>query len=256
MATHLPLGSFSYFGSNASGDMKKLSNFFACPVRLTRADLVSTPVLSTLVPDLSEWLGADGLVFPSSEHLWQALKARNAPTLRRFAVGGDLAILSPGLFQRTTLLAQARKVWRGKGDTIVSLKKLDGASLKKVVYWEKRGVGIAAKLASKEAYGQTLELGPEHMDYARETLAPDVERAIWLLVLRLKFEQNPALGDLLLSTQGHTLVEFDKAGARLDGPVKVKWGAYVDPTTHCLRGQNVMGTYLMATRDILAGNAQ
>ena len=193
------------------------------------------------MPELKGWLGPEGQVFPSSEHLWQALKAKNLRTFLRFTVGGDFGSWAPDVFVRTTLRNKVKNL---------SARKALLLGQSKVVHWaKKQNIGILAKIAANSEYAADLQLDEiGDMNYAREHLPDDVERAVWLAILKQKYSQDPLLQLLLTNTGDEMLVEFEKAAART--PSKVKWGGCISPSG-VLLGRNVMGTYLMATRAAL-----
>ena len=212
-----------YFGSGQARPLALLSNFAAAPIHLSALTL---PVsLKRLAPDWPAWLGLRGRTFPSSEHVWQALKAYDQETFEAFCDDGRFttveAVFLP-LFGRDPPKAQ-----------------------RKILYWTSRGmVGIAAKMAVNPKYWAALGLGRKAILVGREQLDPDLERDVWLAILRAKFEQNPALAEVLCGTgEGTTLVEFDRCAG-----VATYWGARRDHTTGQIIGRNVMGQYLMALR--------
>ncbi len=220
---------YVYFSSGASA-LRALSNFHECVITLMRAQVPAVfelvcPLVRSYFPDK----GAP-LVFASSEHLWQALKALDRATFLRFTADGDLGSLTSTFFQRV-------------------FPRLGAEQLQtKVRYWAQRQcVGIVPKMAANEDHAKKLGL-VDHMDFGREHLEPLVERTCWLAILKLKFNQNPALRAVLLSTRGKLLVEY----SRFASPDHHEhWAAKVDPATATLWGDNAMGKYVTATRESL-----
>jgi predicted NAD-dependent protein-ADP-ribosyltransferase YbiA (DUF1768 family) len=166
----------------------------------------------------------DVVLFNSSEHVWQALKATTALVFNRFTTDGDIGTWSQSIFTATK---------------------------KKMPYWKKKhGIGIQAKLAANSKHGKALRLGPTAMDYWREKPATlEDERGIWLAILRAKFTQNPELRQLLVvASHGHYLVEFVESAKKSGN----HWGGVYDAATYCIHGENVMGKYLMELREELS----
>lgn len=213
-----------YFSSSASEPLNLLSNFSEAPLRLTRDDIDGA--LLDACPQLAQFVGTDRVVFRSSEHAWQALKATERTTFWRF-VDGDFAMFSAPIM-----------------DVF-----FPGQGAKKFAYWaKKRNVGIVPKLAANRKHAKRLNLRFKGaLDYSRETLRPELERRVWRTLLRLKFRQNERHRRALLGTGKRRLVEFDRGAKR----TPTHWGGLVDEEGK-LHGENVMGQYLEAVRDELA----
>lgn len=214
-----------YFSSASSAPFHLLSNFNEAPIRIMRNDIDGA--LLEACPELSKFIGAEGVVFRSSEHAWQALKTTDPTTFARF-VEGDLASFGEQIF-----------------DVF-----FPGEGAKKLEHWsKKKNVGIVPKMAANKKYAKRLRFKFKHsMDYSREKLRPDLERRVWNKLLRLKFQQNEPHRRALLSTGMRKLVEFDRGAARNKG---THWGGLVDPDGN-LHGENVMGRYLEEVRAELA----
>src|SRR5262245_25965046 len=151
---------FVYFGSGQQAPRNLLSNFSA--VELVFTDTHICPEMIAVNPLLGEWMAGRAVYFPSSEHLWQALKAKTFNTFLAFSTGGRLS----------------------GGDVLNAIYREKG--LRKWVWWMRKScVGIAAKLAANPKHAVVLDLVGK-MDYRRERLLPQVELAIWLAILRLK----------------------------------------------------------------------
>lgn len=206
------------FYSNASPPYHALSNFHYAPFIFAPIHMSETT--KYVFPYLAEWLGT-GLIFSSSEHLWQALKSRDKDTFLKFSRGGEFDSLTPAFFQRIE-------------------RNVDGAA--KVAYWgKKNNVGIVPKMVSTHS----MELGLTNYGTNDFYLSEQAQQAIWLDILRQKYVQNPHLRYLLKQTGDDVyLLEFDK-GAKTKGSY---WGGYIDDTTNLLYGQNRMGVYLMLLR--------
>jgi predicted NAD-dependent protein-ADP-ribosyltransferase YbiA (DUF1768 family) len=236
----LSMSEYYYFGSGSSAPYHRFSNFHHAPIRVAAKDV--TESMAQLSPELRSWIGDIGgfFVFPSAEHVWHALKAKNVATLLRFTSHGDLGQWSASFFTRVmpkALQGTSAGLERGK---------------KKMAYWHKKGnIGIMAKMAANPKYTKAMGFDPRaDMNYGRETLEEDLERRVWLSIHHLKYSQHAALRTLLLETGETPLIEFDRAGIR--NPSKTKWGGCVDEKG-VLHGQNKMGMYLMLYRRKIAG---
>lgn len=173
MTTKLGPGDFVTFGSG--GKIKELSNLYHCSVKLTEVD----PVLLRRSPQLKVWLEEEGGVFsfPSLEHLYQGLKARNKQTFLRFTEEGDFGKWDPNFFKITVVALApskrakyAKKI--GKPKAALTVPDLADLAIHTMNYWKAKGlIGIMAKLASNRSYGKALNLGPSKMDYASEWLS-------------------------------------------------------------------------------------
>lgn len=205
------------FYSNATPPYNELSNFHYAPFIFSPGHMSET--MKNVYPHLIEWLGV-GLIFSSSEHLWQALKSKDKTTFLKFTRGGEFDTMTAEFFEKVD-------------------KKADGAS--KVAYWSKKNnVGIVPKMVSTHS----RQLGLTNYETRDLYLSEDQQQAVWLDILRQKYVQNPSLRKLLRDT-GNTvyLLEFDK-GAKSTGAY---WGGYID-SDGLLYGQNKMGIYLMLLR--------
>jgi predicted NAD-dependent protein-ADP-ribosyltransferase YbiA (DUF1768 family) len=226
------------FGSNAYGDMHKLSNFYASELVLRPADL--TPELLSLCPNLKDWVPAGGLFFPTSEHLWQALKATNRATFLRFTSAGDLGLWKVSIFANTVAPSKVEK--EKKND----MSELARVATKSMIHWQKKhNLGVQAKLAANKKYAKKLNLDKGRMNFEREHLAPATERSVWLTILKLKFAQNAELRAILSATRGTRLVETSGRGKA----EKAHWSGRVKDGK--LIGDNAMGHYLEALRESL-----
>jgi len=136
-----------YFGSGAKGDqLRMLSNFAACEILV---DPASIPVEAPGVPAC--WAGlTTPLRFPSTEHVWQAFRARNQATFLRFTVDGDLGRWAPTVF--------------AKGPD-------PEAAAKKMNFCRKQHmIGIIAKMASNETHAK--KLGARRVSHALRPSEP------------------------------------------------------------------------------------
>lgn len=215
---------FLYFGSGSKAPYQLLSNFARAPIVVTRATLTIHPALALAQPRLAEFLTKqDGFTFPTSEHVWQSTKATTLGAFRAFTTEGRF-----GRWDANIFAALYSKTDKAKA-------KFD--------YWHKRDMlGIQAKLASSAKHAKRL--GVTDMDYSRETLAPDVERAVWLAILQLKFEWNATHAEVLRDTGEKQLVEFDKSAGH--------WGGFI--RDGALVGENVMGRYMSETRALFSND--
>ena len=237
---------FLYFGSG-SADYTRLSNLYHCTVTLTLATL--DPALMRRQPQLVSWMeqAVDRTVtFPSVEHLYQALKARDHGTFLRFTTGGNLAQWNPYFFLLTVVPGKKHKYAKKLGRRVQTLtaEELGKLATSSMKHWQRRNLlGVVAKLAANIRHGPALDLGPTRFDYAAERLPPDQERDLWLALEKLKYGQHADLRQLLVSTGPKRLIEFDhhaKAGS-------THWGGLMRHGQ--LIGDNAMGDYLMATRE-------
>jgi predicted NAD-dependent protein-ADP-ribosyltransferase YbiA (DUF1768 family) len=219
---------YIYFNSNANAPRHLLSNFSAAPIVFTEAHIC--PAIGDVCPRIYEWMQERTLTFPSSEHLWQALKAATLDVFLAFASGGRLSGC----------------------DVLMAI--YDEKGLNKWKWWMRKGcVGIAAKLAANPKHKIRLDLVGK-MHYAREQLPLPLEQEVWLAILRLKFKQCAAHRRVLLETGDTPLIEFDK-GAGKKGAKASHWGGMWCKEIHKLVGENVMGRYLMEIRDELRSAA-
>jgi predicted NAD-dependent protein-ADP-ribosyltransferase YbiA (DUF1768 family) len=234
---------YVYFKSNGKAPLHQLSNFFYAPFVLKRSDV--TMDMRAVCPGIVEWVpcGEEGLRFPTSEHLWQSLKATEKATFLRFTSDGDLGRWNPDVFANSV----AWKKDPAKRARLVA---------EKLATWKaKNNLGVQAKLAANADYAKRLGLDGGKMNFDREHLAPVIERAVWLVILRLKFRQNEGLLRVLLATRGKHLIERSISAIRLrrEGKPLPHWEGMVDPDHAGLVivGDNAMGNYLMAVRDSL-----
>jgi predicted NAD-dependent protein-ADP-ribosyltransferase YbiA (DUF1768 family) len=234
---------FVYFYSNAVEPYYQLSNFYQTMVHFKREHVI--PEMLRYCPKLNEWLGEEGRIFPSSEHVWQSLKARDLATFLAFVQGGrfaDMLVFFQAFYQNVA--ARSNKEWF----------KLVA---QKCTFWGRKNmVGIAAKMAAEPKNAFKLGLlvdNQDKMDYRLERLTPAVERAIWLTILRQKIRQNAAVRAVLMGIpRGQRLIEFDRGAAQR----KTHWGGLWDAEAKCVIGENFMGQYLMAVRTELVVETQ
>ena len=218
-----------YFSSSSAPPNHLLSNFNAAPIKVTRDDL-DGPLLEAC-PEINKFVGLEGVVFKSTEHAWQALKAKDKSTFDRF-VDGDLAWFNEPVFEVF----------------------FPGQGAKKLAHWAKKNnVGIVPKMAANKRYAKRLNFKYKHsLDYSREKLPTNLERRVWNKLLRLKFAQNAVHRAALMSTGSKKLVEFDRGAGRGAGS---HWGGLVD-ADGAHHGYNAMGRYVEEVREQLAGRAQ
>jgi hypothetical protein len=123
------------------------------------------------------------LLFPSSEHAWQALHAADVGTFQLFTQGGPFATLTA--ITLNSVSARPRS----------NLKSVQ----KRVDFYSRDGVvmvGVVAQLATTNGHCALRAL-----DLPSETAA-----AVWHDILVAKFEQHEAARRVLLSTGDHRLV--------------------------------------------------
>ena len=162
---------------------------------------------------IKEGIEYDGLVYPSTEHAFQAQKFIRKDRIR-FSVDGDI----------------------GKVDDGFALFYSDDSVEKKKEFWMKKGnIGILAKMATSNANFSKLKLVLEaSYDYKKSN-------ALWLDLLALKFE-IPHFKDILLSTESKILLEFDRTAT----PSSWYCCKFLDGA---LVGNNQMGKLIMQVRD-------
>ncbi len=162
----------------------------------------------------------------------EALKARDLATFNAFT--------SAGRFGQ----------WSSEFFTQIKKGNVTAARTAMAIWVRKDMLGIQAKLAANPKNGGLLGLTEETMSYGRERQAPEVERAVWLVILRLKYVQNHQHRRVLLSTERLSLYEFDRTAASATGS---HWGACRRRKTDgALVGENAMGRYMMAVRELIA----
>jgi predicted NAD-dependent protein-ADP-ribosyltransferase YbiA (DUF1768 family) len=188
------------FYSNASKPYYKLSNF----------------------AQIKEGIDVDGIVYPSTEHAFQAQKFIPEDR-KRFSTTGDIGKASTGF----------KLVYPKEGKAEVE-KKRD--------FWmKKENIGILAKMASDEEMSKKLGL-----TRVKNFLSSD---ELWMKILRAKYSVKE-FKDILLSTDDHYILEFEKSAKRRaetgDAPY---YAGLIDDNK--LYGKNKMGIYLMNIRDSL-----
>lgn len=186
------------FGSGLSATRRKLSNFHRSPLVLRESDFESK--ILTRFPVLFRRLrekGDEGVRFLSSEAAWQAVKARNGHTFRRFEAEGDLG--------KDPTPKDFLKQLTGKKKTLAEAEK-------KYTYWiEKRQcVGILPKLAANPAKKKHFGLTAGDFDYEREYLTEDIEESVWGSILRSKAASDADFDSLLKQHRGWQFVEFGR----------------------------------------------
>lgn len=227
----LPLLSF---GSNAPPPRNQLSNFHEAPIRVRRHDILPF-FMGMTAPAYASWIPeyGPGVVFPSSEHFWQSLKACDAHTFHAFTADVALGKLTPDAF---AIFFPARK-------------NADKA-LAKCAYWsKKRNVGILAKLAVSKARQRALGkargwqfLYPDTNDAPMTPKLAELEACIWTHILTLKFEQNPGPRLALMYTGNAHLYEQARMNPGHWAGMVTKEGTF--------EGENAMGRYMMAVRSV------
>ena len=183
-------------GSGQRDPHHRLSNFHACRVEF------------------------EGVVYPSSEHAFQA--QRVSPRERRdlFSIEGPYADLDAGfknLFPRDPEKAE-----------------------RKAAYWRKKdNVGILAKMI---------------VNRTKNLIEMNAERCaeVFFDVLMAKFAQNEHLRDVLASTGDRYILEFDRGAGRAKRAGRTsRWGGLVEDGR--VVGSNQMGALLMRVRERLRG---
>jgi predicted NAD-dependent protein-ADP-ribosyltransferase YbiA (DUF1768 family) len=240
---------FPFWSNAAAREHYVLSNFFRAPFTW-RADQVSD-VTARVFPNLRTWLGRDGRVFQSSEHAWQALKATTLGTFLKFTASGEFGDLRGDFFVRLAPFLGRPKRRKNEDDAAFAARTTpEAVAAAKVAAWSKKNmVGVVAKMAANPKYYRALGI-EDTMRYVVETgLTSDVERAVWLDLLRQKYTQNPGLKQALLNTGDDYLLEFVRGAEReARAGRRSHWGGLIDDAG-TLWGENTMGGYLMRLRD-------
>jgi len=156
----------------------------------------------------------NGLIYPSTEHAFQAQKYIQSQR-HRFSTSGDLGI------------------WTG----IKLVYKLEEYE-KKYKYWSKKdNIGIIAKMATNEKIGKKIGLIRDEKFSSTDEL--------WIKILQKKYSIKQ-FNDLLKSTCDIYLLEFDRGANKKLNIQEVFWGGLINDNT--LYGHNQMGKYLMEIR--------
>ena len=122
-------------------------------------------------------------VFPSVEHYYVAHLCQNPAQITRLAMGGDLASFETGM-------------------PLVYPRLSPNEVQKKITYWQKSNmIGIIAKMYGKMINRKEKPSDPQEWEAFRQ---------IWIKMLTEKYTQNAHHRQLLLSTVGTILVEFDR----------------------------------------------
>ena len=167
-----------------------------------------------LIPNGIEY---DGLIYPSTEHAFQAQKYIESQRYR-FSVKGDLGI------------------WDGL-KLVYDSKDYE----KKYKYWSKKSnIGIIAKMATNEKIGKKLKLIRNKNFRSTDDL--------WIKILEKKYSIK-YFNDLLKSTDDIYLLEFDRGSNKKSNTKPVFWGGLISDNR--LYGNNQMGKYIMEIRNKL-----
>ena len=137
-------------------------------------------------------------------HLWNSSEAAYACWLRvdpvdwhRLAVGGDLSDLKTGIALLFPENLVAKKI-KHYGSKCSGMKP--------------EMIGIIPKLATKQKYGKKIGLRLTERDEAK--LETSDLFHIFVEILVEKYTHNPHFRDVLLSTRGKNLIEFDRGAVR------------------------------------------
>lgn len=262
-----------YFFSKAKSVFRALSNFSGVTICVTLDGLATA--IKERQPLLSAWLAQNGgrATFPSSEHLYQSLKARHFDAFRAFTIAEDGAsdtrlgtwclehFINIRMLKAGLAFVSAKggaRVDARKNQKETGAEKIDAivrAAMGEFNGWAARNmIGIQAKYAVSETHCRAFGFAGADIDFNSEWLAPEKERALWLAIEDLKYAQNAPERAILLGTDGADLIEFSR-GACQTAPSKrhehwagaLKWDAAHGALQ--LVGDNAMGGYLMALRE-------
>jgi predicted NAD-dependent protein-ADP-ribosyltransferase YbiA (DUF1768 family) len=212
----------------------KLCSLHAASFVLKATDL--SDLTREAYSNAEEWLGSTGIVFPSSEHARQALKAKDRDTMNMFAEGGVFSTIHGEFFSKF-------------------MKTLDPTKVeKKVKYWSRKNhVGILAKMAASQPKKFEL-LGLEGKLDVDKKLTKEQDEAVWKDIIRQKHSQNPILKDILLATGDKYLVDFSvsakRNATREKNPYHELYTGLIDADGN-LYGQNLLGMTLAGVRSEL-----
>jgi len=166
--------------------------------------------LSNLVL-ISDGIEYEDIIYPSSEHAFQAQKYIKEQR-KRFSINGELG------------------VWSG-----LKLVYKETEYDKKYKYWShKNNIGIIAKMVTKERIGKKLGLIRD-----KEFQSTD---ALWMKILREKYSIK-YFSEILKLTEDLYLLEFDRFKES-----KSFWGGII--INNVLYGENTMGKYIMEIRGV------
>lgn len=228
-----------YFNSGAGGEHYKLSNFYQIGLIVEideLCDLLNQTVGSryrAIFGNFLNWLKSKNgkITCPSAEHLYVMLMRMN---------DGFDEVMKMGELNEET----CARMW---GDEFE----------KKLKYWSKKKmVGILPKMMMKRArkvngivrHARVVKKnGLFEIDVkADESEEWALQRAVWRVIHELKY-RNEEVREVLLSTQGMELIEFNKSAARANS--KVIWGGMLIDGK--VVGMNMMGKFLGKFRDEL-----
>jgi predicted NAD-dependent protein-ADP-ribosyltransferase YbiA (DUF1768 family) len=221
---------YIYFLSTGAAAYRDLSNFKAAPIAI---DLATMPTYASLI-GVPPHLLPTPLVFPSTEHAWQALKATDLATFQLFMEGGRFASLTVDTIAELI----KEKSWDNA--------KVAAKAKAKVAFYSRNDlvmVGVVAKYAANAKRAKRLGYA---LREDVEILPPDVEAAVWHELLMAKFQQNPGPRQVLIGTGTKLLVEFVKSARR----VPSHWGGLVE-ADGSVTGENKMGVFLERVRRTL-----
>ena len=164
---------------------------------------------------IPDGINYDGIIYPSTEHAFQAQKYIQNQR-QRFSITGDLG------------------VWNG-----LRLVYKTEEYEKKYKYWSKKAnIGIIAKMATNEKIGKKLGLIRDENFHSSDEL--------WMKILGKKYSIK-YFGDLLKSTGDIYLLEFDRGAKHRFAGSNCFWGGLI--CNNALYGNNQMGKYLMEIRN-------
>ena len=223
----MPDGEFVYFHGRAKQPYQQLSNFYQTTLRFVWP---SNKIGSTTIP---AHMQGRSVVYPSSEHAYQALLAADDASARMFEEGGRFADW------------ECFKTWpvKSKRSEDDGVKTMDDFQ-KKCKAWRGQGsIGIIAKMVSNmdrrllaSGFGANL------------VMKKDVSRfdiTLWLFILEQKYVPDATATAVLLGTGKKVLIEFDRMAAKRGS----FYGGLVQNGE--LHGRNKMGILLMIVKQRL-----
>jgi hypothetical protein len=221
------------FGSKTKDTGRLMSNFHRSNVVLRKTDF-SESVLSHFKV-LRKRLEEGEATFTSSEAAWQALKAGNLKTFRRFEKDGDIG-KEPTLESFLPFLPKS--------------KQNDEECQKKYAYWIKNkngtdfgNIGIIPKMAVKKQRFKALGLESTDIIEDNEFLPTELEEDVWMTILRAKAKKNYLFWNALNVRHGFQFIELSIGAKRryLKNGTEDYWAGYNDNDTGIIYGKNRMG---------------
>lgn len=235
------------FFSNAVVPLNVHSNFHRAPFMFHRDNINEAMVRAC--PQIRTFVPAEGCIFNSNEHLYQALGSDNQAAFMAFTSTGEFADYTIGFFVTLIVNGAMDLPKKHRPATVANIELF--ARCKYNRYRSKGNTGIVPKLISNMTAVLHQRLFPTmRFNYARlNALTESDMRSVWLVIHRLKYESYANFRTALVNTGTAYLLEFVRGAERVErnGQSDEIWGGLVHEDD-VLYGLNRMGRYLMATR--------